>query len=154
MFSTTDTIAAIATAAGRGGIGVVRISGPNAQAVAGGVLGTSTSLAPRYATFARLHLAAGRASVGDHVIATFFPAPHSFTTEDTVEISAHGSPVVLASILEACVRHGARLAAPGEFTFRAYVHGRIELTQAEAVADLVEAGAPFHARAGVHPPGS
>jgi tRNA modification GTPase len=146
MFSTTDTIAAIATAAGRGGIGVVRISGPNAQAVAGGVLGTSTSLPPRYATFARLRLAAGRASVGDHVIATFFPAPHSFTTEDTVEISAHGSPVILASILDACVRYGARLAAPGEFTFRAYVHGRLELTQAEAVADLVEALTPLQAR--------
>src|SRR5918995_1836050 len=146
MFSTTDTIAAIATAAGRGGIGVVRISGPDAQAVAGGVLGTSTPLAPRHATFARLRLAAGRASVGDHVIATFFPAPHSFTTEDTVEISAHGSPVILASILDACVRYGARLAAPGEFTFRAYVHGRIELTQAEAVADLVEAVTPLQAR--------
>jgi tRNA modification GTPase len=146
MFSTTDTIAAIATAAGRGGIGVVRISGPDAQAVAGGVLRASTPLAPRYATFARLRLAAGRTSVGDHVIATFFPAPHSFTTEDTVEISAHGSPVVLASILDACVRHGARLAAPGEFTFRAYVHGRLELTQAEAVADLVEAVTPLQAR--------
>ena len=84
--------------------------------------------------------------MGDHVVATFFPAPHSFTTEDTVEISAHGSPVVLAAILDACVRHGARLAAPGEFTFRAYVHGRIELTQAEAVADLVEAVTPLQAR--------
>ncbi len=146
MFSTTDTIAAIATAAGRGGIGVVRISGPDAQGVGGAVLGRSSPLAPRHATFARLRVGAGRASVGDHVVATFFPAPHSFTTEDTVEISAHGSPVVLASILDACVRHGARLAAPGEFTFRAYVHGRIELTQAEAVADLVEAVTPLQAR--------
>jgi tRNA modification GTPase len=146
MFSTTDTIAAIATAAGRGGIGVVRISGPDAQGVGGAVLGRSSPLAPRHATFARLRLGVGRASVGDHVVATFFPAPHSFTTEDTVEISAHGSPVVLATILDACVRHGARLAAPGEFTFRAYVHGRIELTQAEAVADLVEAVTPLQAR--------
>ena len=75
-----------------------------------------------------------------------FPAPHSYTTEDTVEISAHGSPVVLASILDACVRHGARLAEPGEFTFRAYLHGRIELTQAEAVADLVDSVTPLQAR--------
>src|SRR5829696_5935589 len=146
MFSTTDTIAAIATAAGRGGIGVVRISGPDAHAVAAAVLGRRAALAPRRATFARLRLGDGRTSVGDHVVATFFPAPHSFTTEDTVEISAHGSPVVLAAIVDACVRHGARLAAPGEFTFRAYVHGRIELTQAEAVADLVEALTPLQAR--------
>jgi tRNA modification GTPase len=146
MFSTTDTIAAIATAAGRGGIGVVRISGPDAHAVAAAVLGRRAALAPRRATFARLRLGDGRTSVGDHVVATFFPAPHSFTTEDTVEISAHGSPVVLASIVDACMRHGARLAAPGEFTFRAYVHGRIELTQAEAVADLVEAVTPLQAR--------
>jgi tRNA modification GTPase len=146
MFSTTDTIAAIATAAGRGGIGTVRISGPDAQAVGRAVLDRPSPLAPRHATFARLRLGDGRASVGDHVVATFFPAPHSFTTEDTVEISAHGSPVVLAAIVDACVRHGARLAAPGEFTFRAYVHGRIELTQAEAVADLVEAVTPLQAR--------
>ncbi len=146
MFSTTDTIAAIATAAGRGGIGIVRISGPDAQAVGGAVLDRPSPLAPRHATFARLRLGDGPARVGDHVVATFFPAPHSFTTEDTVEISAHGSPVVLSAIVEACVRHGARLAAPGEFTFRAYVHGRIELTQAEAVADLVEAVTPLQAR--------
>jgi tRNA modification GTPase len=146
MFSTIDTIAAIATAAGRGGIGVVRVSGPDAHGVGRAVLGRSSPLVPRHATFARVRLGGGRVSVGDHVVATFFPAPHSFTTEDTVEISAHGSPVVLASILEACVRHGARLAAPGEFTFRAYVHGRIELTQAEAVADLVEAVTPLQAR--------
>src|SRR5829696_145756 len=147
MFSTTDTIAAIATAAGRGGIGIVRISGSDALAVAGAVLDRPSPLAPRHATFARLRLGDERASVGDHVVATFFPAPHSFTTEDTVEISAHGSPVVLAAIVDACVRHGARLAAPGEFTFRAYVHGRIELTQAEAVADLVDSVTPLQARA-------
>ena len=147
MFSTTDTIAAIATAAGRGGIGVVRVSGPDAQPIACGLLGRSSPLAPRHATFATLRLHAAPAAVGDQVIVTFFPAPHSYTTEDIVEISAHGSPVVLASILEACVRRGARLAQPGEFTFRAYVHGRIELTQAEAVADLVESVTPLQARA-------
>jgi tRNA modification GTPase len=147
MFSTTDTIAAIATAAGRGGIGVVRISGPDAHAVGCGLLGRSSAFAPRHATFARLRVNAARRGLGDHVVATFFPAPHSYTTEDTVEVSAHGSPVVLAAILEECLRHGARLAKPGEFTFRAYLHGRIELTQAEAVADLIESVTPLQARA-------
>src|SRR4051812_42459485 len=106
MFSTTDTIAAIATATGRGGIGVVRISGPEAHTVGCGILGRSSPLAPRHATFARLRLDATQPAVGDHVVATFFPAPHSYTTEDTVEISAHGSPVVLASILDGCLRLG------------------------------------------------
>ena len=148
MFSTTDTIAAIATAAGRGAIGVVRISGPDAHTVGRAVLGRDAPLQARYATFARVQLpSTGPTGVGDHVLATFFPAPHSYTSEDTIEISAHGSPVVLASILETCVRHGARVAAPGEFTFRAYIHGRIELTQAEAVADLVDSVTPLQARA-------
>ena len=147
MFSTTDTIAAIATAAGRGGIGVVRISGPDAHGV-----GVQPARAgPRRS---RRAMPPSRDCASDAVAPASaitswrrsFPAPHSYTTEDTVEISAHGSPVVLASILDACVRHGARLAAPGEFTFRAYVHGRIELTQAEAVADLVEAVTPLQAR--------
>ena len=145
MFSTTDTIAAIATAAGRGGLGVVRISGPDAHDVGCRLLGRATPFRPRHATFARLRLD-GSAGVGDHVVATFFPAPHSYTTEDTLEVSAHGSPVVLASILDGCVQHGARLAEPGEFTFRAYLHGRMELTQAEAVADLVESITPLQAR--------
>ena len=147
MFSTIDTIAAIATAAGRGAIGVVRISGPEAHAVGRAVLGREAPLRARHATFARLQPGTASTGVGDHVVATFFPAPHSYTTEDTIEISAHGSLVVLASILDACVRHGARIAAPGEFTFRAYIHGRIELTQAEAVADLVDSVTPLQARA-------
>ena len=145
MFSTTDTIAAIATPAGRGGIGIVRVSGPDATAIACALLGRSQPLEPRRATFARLRLD-GRQALRDHVVVTAFPAPHSYTTEDTVEISAHGSPVVLAATLEACVRHGARLARPGEFTFRAFLHGRIDLTQAEAVADLVDAVTPLQAR--------
>jgi tRNA modification GTPase len=145
MFSTTDTIAAIATPAGRGGIGIVRVSGPAATAIACALLGRSQPFEPRRATFARLRLDGGQA-LSDHVVVTAFPAPHSYTTEDTVEISAHGSPVVLAGLLDACVRHGARLARPGEFTFRAFLHGRIDLTQAEAVADLVDAVTPLQAR--------
>jgi tRNA modification GTPase len=145
MFSTTDTIAAIATPAGPGGIGIVRVSGPDAIAIACTLLGRSQPLEPRRATFAKLRLDGGEA-LRDHVVVTAFPAPHSYTTEDTVEISAHGSPVVLAALLEACLRHGARLARPGEFTFRAFLHGRIDLTQAEAVADLVDAVTPLQAR--------
>jgi tRNA modification GTPase len=145
MFSTTDTIAAIATPAGPGGIGIVRVSGPDAIAIACTLLGRSQPLEPRRATFAKLRLDGGQA-LRDHVVVTAFPAPHSYTTEDTIEISAHGSPVVLAALLEACLRHGARLARPGEFTFRAFLHGRIDLTQAEAVADLVDAVTPLQAR--------
>src|SRR5262245_63947835 len=82
----------------------------------------------------------------DHAITTYFPAPSSYTGDDVVEISAHGSPVVLTAILNAAVDCGARLAEPGEFTLRAFVNGRIDLPQAEAVADLIDAATPLHAR--------
>ncbi len=81
------------------------------------------------------------------MVATWFPAPHSYTTQDVVEISAHGSPVVLRALIEACIATGARLARPGEFTLRAYLGGRMDLTQAEAVADLIESATPLQARA-------
>ena len=139
MFSTEDTIIAIATPAGRGGIGVVRISGPSAAAVASGLLQLAAPLQPRHATFARTH--------GDQVVATYFPAPHSYTGEHVVELSAHGSPVVLRQIVEQAMALGARLAEPGEFTLRAFVNGRIDLVQAEAVADLIDAVTPLQARA-------
>ena len=139
MYSTSDTIVAIATPAGRGGIGVVRISGPSAAHVASGLLRLSAPLQPRHATFARTH--------GDHVVATYFPAPHSYTGEDGVEISAHGSPVVLREIVEQALALGARLAEAGEFTLRAVLNGRIDLVQAEAVADLIDAATPLQARA-------
>jgi tRNA modification GTPase len=139
MYSTEDTIVAIATPAGRGAIGVVRISGPSAAAVASGLLRLSVPLQPRHATFARTH--------GDHVVATYFPAPHSYTGQDGVEISAHGSPVVLRQIVEQAMVLGARLAEPGEFTLRAFLNGRIDLVQAEAVADLIDAATPLQARA-------
>ena len=139
MFSTDDTIVAIATPAGRGGIGVVRISGPSAGAVANGLLQLETPLKPRYATFARTQ--------GDQVVATYFPAPHSYTGEHVFEISAHGSPVVLRQIVQQAMSLGARLAEPGEFTLRAFLNGRIDLVQAEAVADLIDAVTPLQARA-------
>ena len=221
MFSPTDTIVAIATPIGRGGIGVVRISGPGSRDIARAILATPHALQPRHATHtlvrpasrpatevdapgaasleprsgiagARPGAAPGRqlstpgefslrpitdaakpgtsdefvavqdsaaapapadAQQGsgpapsiDEVVATLFPAPHSYTTEDVVEISAHGSPTVLREIVRASIGAGARLAEPGEFTFRAYLGGRIDLVQAEAVGDLVDAVTSLQAR--------
>ena len=139
MFSTDDTIVAIATPPGRGGIGVVRISGPNALTIASALLALERPLEPRHATFARTRR--------DQVVATCFPAPHSYTGNDVVEISAHGSPIVLRQIVEDATALGARLAEPGEFTLRAFLNGRIDLVQAEAVADLIDAATPLQARA-------
>lgn len=144
MFLTDDTIVAVATPAGRGGIGVVRISGPDAPRIAGTLSDHAAPLAPRHATFARVR---GAGHAGDHVILTYFPGPHSYTGEDVVEISGHGSPVLMRAIVEAAMQHGARLAEPGEFTLRAYLHERIDLVQAEAVRDLVDAVTPLQARA-------
>ena len=143
MFSTDDTIVAVATPPGRGGIGVVRISGPDAARIASALSGRA-SFEPRRATLTAIHGADGAAI--DRAIATCFPAPHSYTGEDVVEISAHGSPVVLRAIVAAAQTAGARLARPGEFTLRAYLQGRITLIEAEAVADLVDAATPLQAR--------
>lgn len=144
MFSSTDTIVAVATPGGRAGLGVVRLSGPRAHDIACGLIGRTMPLTPRHATFARLTSPGG---VADHVVVTFFASPHSYTTEDTVELSAHGSPVVLQQIVRDAIHGGARLARPGEFTFRAFLNGRMDLTQAEAVADLIEAATPRQAQA-------
>jgi tRNA modification GTPase len=152
MFSTDDTIVAIATPPGRGGIGVVRLSGPDARVVAGRVLDRLPA-APRRATLARV-MAGGTSGAGgearpalDEVLATVFAGPASYTGEDVVEISAHGSPVVLRAIVEAAMRAGARLAEAGEFTLRAFLHGKLDLVQAEAIGDLVAAVTPLQARA-------
>ena len=139
MFSTDDTIVAIATPPGRGGIGVVRISGPASLAIAQSMLERPDPLQPRHATLARIRGI-------DEVIATFFAAPHSYTGQDVVEISAHGSPVVLRAILDVATAAGARLAEPGEFTLRAFLEGRLDLIQSEAVADLIDAATPLQAR--------
>ena len=140
MFSTSDTIVAVATPPGRGGIGVVRLSGAGAETIARALVAREQPLAPRHATFTRI-------AACDQVVATFFPAPHSYTGEDVVELSAHGSPVILAGIVSAAMGGGARLAEPGEFTLRAFLNGRIDLPQAEAVADLIDAVTPLQARA-------
>lgn len=143
-----DTIVAVATAPGSGGIGVVRLSGPGALAVAARLLvppgGMSvTELAPRVLTRAVLRAAD---DLRDDVLAAVFPAPHSYTGEDVVEIHAHGSPVILdATVRAACVA-GARVADPGEFTHRAFLNGRMDLAQAEAVADVINARTSAAAR--------
>jgi tRNA modification GTPase len=139
MFSPDDSIVAIATPPGRGGIGVVRISGPSASAIAGKVLDRDAPLEPRVATFTS-------ARAIDEVIATYFPAPHSYTGQPVVEISAHGNPVVLEAIVRRAIGAGARLAEPGEFTLRAFLNGKLDLVQAEAVADLIDAVTPAQAR--------
>jgi tRNA modification GTPase len=142
-FSTDDTIVAIATPPGRGAIGIARLSGPEARQIASLLLHTSTPLKPRYATLTRVR---GHGTwPGDEVLATYFKAPYSYTGEDLVELSAHGSPVVLQQIVDAACRHGSRLARPGEFTLRAYLNGKRDLVQAEAVADLIDAVTPLQA---------
>ena len=144
-FSTDDTIVAVATPLGRSGLGVIRVSGPSAFRIVGDLLERSRPFEPRRATLARLP--GTTSSVGDQVIVTCFPQPHSYTGDDVAEISAHGSPVVLQGILGSAVRCGARLAEPGEFTLRAFLSGKIDLVQAEAVADLVDSVTPLQARA-------
>src|SRR5438093_412166 len=148
MFSTNDTIVAIATPPGRGGIGVVRLSGPDAHAITLRLVRHIGSLRPRRATLPRIACTTDAAAEPiDQVVVTSFPRPHSYTGDDVVEVSAHGSPVILRAIVEAAMDRGARLAEPGEFTLRAFLNGRIDLMQAEAVADLVDAVTPLQARA-------
>ncbi len=147
-FSTHDTIVAVATPDGAGGIGVVRLSGPRAVAIVDCFLRPAVPLRPRHATFARVVDPRDDHPVTlDQAVVTWFEAPHSYTGEHVVEISAHGSRPLLHRIVEVAMRTGARLAEPGEFTLRAYLNGRMDLVQAEAVADLVEAVTPLQARA-------
>jgi tRNA modification GTPase len=158
-----DTVVAIATPAGRGGIGVVRLAGPEAVSIAQPMLRLTHTLEPGRAVFgelvepeaknyvqaAAIHPAELDGASGariDEVVVTYFQKPHSYTTDDIVEISAHGSPVVLRHIVEVALARGARLAEPGEFTMRAFLNGRIDLTQAEAVRDLIESQTLFQAK--------
>ena len=168
-----DTIVAIATPPGRGGMGVVRLAGPDARAMALPMLRLKRNLEPGSAIFGELvqpEAGGAGAATGaepklvsgardpltafppphrqriDEVVVTYFAKPHSYTTDDIVEISAHGSPVVLGHIVELALARGARLAEPGEFTMRAFLNGRIDLTQAEAVRDLIESQTLYQAR--------
>ena len=148
MFATDDTIVAVATPSGRGGVGVVRLSGADAVAVAGRLTGRTSSFVPRHATLAHVveSVNDGVLRTVDEVVVTSFSRPHSYTGEDVVEISGHGSPVLLERIVTLAIHAGARLAEPGEFTFRAYLNGRLDLVQAEAVRDLIDAVTPVQAR--------
>jgi tRNA modification GTPase len=137
-----DTIAAVATPPGRGGIGVVRISGTRVPEIAHALLGALPK--PRHATYAAFR--DSRGETVDRGLALFFPAPHSYTGEPVLELHAHGGPIVLREVLAACLDAGARLAEPGEFTRRAFLEGRIDLAQAEAVADLIDAASREAAR--------
>ena len=135
-----DTIVAVSTPPGRGGIGIVRLAGPLAVAIAGRLLQVAQPLEHARARFARvLDPESPDAKTLDDAIVTAFLAPHSYTGDDLVEIAAHGSPVILEAILRAALAQGARLATAGEFTQRAFLSGRLDLTQAEAVHDLIAA---------------
>jgi tRNA modification GTPase len=155
-----DTIVAIATPPGRGGIGVVRIAGPQARRIAEPMLHLRHEMKSGRAIFGELVELSGetaelrsRGQQGaavptriDEVVVTYFAKPHSYTTDDIIEIAAHGSPVVLRHIVEMCISAGARLAEPGEFTMRAFLNGRIDLTQAEAVRDLIDSQTLYQAK--------
>ena len=141
----SDTIAAIATAAGPGGVGIIRVSGPNARAI--GATFFTEPLRQRYAHFAKFRDAEGVEI--DHGLLLFFQAPNSFTGEDVVELQVHGSPVALAMLLRRCFQLGARHARAGEFTERAFLNQKLDLAQAEAVADLISAQSEAAATAAV-----
>jgi len=145
----TDTIAAISTPPGRGGIGIVRLSGPEAASISAQLVRLRQPLEHARARLADVldgtengaetDNASGNIARIDEALVTWFAAPNSYTAEDVVEIAAHGSPVVLELLLKRALALGARLAEPGEFTQRAFLAGRLDLTQAEAVRDLIEA---------------
>jgi len=137
-----DTIAAVATPPGRGGIGIVRLSGPAVARIARAVIGELPP--PRHVQLARFNDSHGEPV--DEGLALFFPAPNSYTGEDVLELHGHGGPVVMGELLSACLDCGARLAEPGEFTRRAFLEGRLDLAQAEAVADLIDAASREAAR--------
>lgn len=154
IYGDSSTIAAIATPIGSGGIGIIKISGKDSFSIAGSIFrrtGSSSDFSPDnspsadFVPFKSHHLHLGHivdsenGRVLDEVLLSVMPAPHSYTREDVVEIQAHAGPVVLSSILDLVLKKGARLAEPGEFTKRAYLNGRIDLTQAEAVIDIINA---------------
>ena len=144
LINPSDTIVAPATAPGRGGIGVVRLSGPGVPVIASALLGGRLP-EPRRATLATFRDGAGEAI--DSGLALYFPAPHSYTGEAVLELHGHGGPAVLASLVARAIELGARRAEPGEFTRRAYLNDKLDLAQAEAVADLIDAGSQAAARA-------
>ncbi|MEP2604198.1 tRNA uridine-5-carboxymethylaminomethyl(34) synthesis GTPase MnmE, partial [Marinobacter sp.] len=145
MFYATDTIAAIATAPGQSGVGIVRVSGPQATAIARQMLGFEPR--PRYAHYGSF--LDTRGELIDEGIGLYFPNPHSFTGEDVFELQGHGGTVILDLLLRTVCELGARLARPGEFSERAFLNDKLDLTQAEAIADLIESSSEQAARCAV-----
>ena len=143
MFN-NDTIVAIATPQGSGGIGIIRISGKNSLSIANKL--TKKELKPRHATFCNIY---DDEQIVDNGIAIFFKNPYSYTGEDTVEIQAHGNPIILNMIIKVAIKHGARLAKAGEFTERAFLNNKIDLAQAEAVADIINASSETAAKSAI-----
>ncbi len=150
MYAADDTIVAVATPPGRGGLAVVRVSGPAALRIVASLMEGERALAPRRATLATLWIPGENerdtTPLRDEAVVTAFPAPSSYTGEDVVEVSLHGSPLLAARVVAAAVGRGARLARAGEFTLRAFLKGRLDLAQAEAVEDLVSATTAAQAR--------
>ncbi|HAJ73008.1 MAG TPA: tRNA uridine-5-carboxymethylaminomethyl(34) synthesis GTPase MnmE, partial [Methylophilaceae bacterium] len=140
-----DTIAAIATASGAGGIGIVRVSGALCQTIAHAILGQCPP--PRHAAYLDFMDADG--TLIDRGIAIYYPNPHSYTGEDVLELQAHGGTALMQILLARCISLGARQAAPGEFTRRAYLNDKLDLAQAEAVADLINAATEQAAKSAV-----
>lgn len=143
MSNARETIAAVATAQGRAGVGIVRVSGPRAKAIAEAI-SRRGELKPRYAHYGPFH--GDQDLVLDEGLTLYFPGPHSFTGEDVLELQGHGGPVVLDLLLRRCLQLGARLARPGEFSERAFLNDKLDLAQAEAIADLIEASSEQAAR--------
>ena len=141
-----DTIAAIGTPPGRGGLGIVRLSGAAARSIAEAILRFPEASAWHSWRARRAELIDSAGHLIDQAVVLFFERPRSYTGEDVVEIACHGSPVVLRQALESAVERGARLAEPGEFTLRAYLNGRLDLPRAEAIRDLIEATTLYQAR--------
>lgn len=146
MLRLGDTIAAVSTPPGRGGIGIVRLSGAQSRAIAEAILSFPAKPSWQPWTAQLAHLLDDSGAVVDQAVVTFFEAPKSYTAEDVVEIACHGAPVILRHCVDRACRAGARLAEPGEYTWRAFLNGRIDLPSAEAVRDLIESTTLYQAR--------
>lgn len=144
----SETIVALATPTGRSGIGVIRLSGADAISIVNKLTGTDRELLPRHATLIKLSDPITGDTI-DEAVVTFFKSPNSFTGEDVIEISCHGSPIVLRQVIDICLREGARMADAGEFSLRALANGRMDLAEAEAIRDLIDAQTTASARQAV-----
>lgn len=145
MQKPSDTIVALATPPGRGGVGIIRLSGPDANKIAQAI--TLHELKPRHAHYTDFHL--DQETILDQGIALFFPSPNSFTGEDVIELQGHGGPVVLDMLIRRTLELGARIANPGEFSERAFLNDKIDLAQAEAIADLIDASSEMAAKSAI-----